>query len=88
MKNNDKTFSETSAEVPRMRGNFSVIRSSGAQGHPVLDGLVSARATGHREPEGMNEILRDIPPRRDVLPIPEPARGSPRADGTFPETGD
>ena len=24
----------------------------------VLDGLVSARATGHREPEGMNEILR------------------------------
>ena len=54
----------------------------------VLDGLVSARAMGHREPEGMNEILRDIPPRRGVLPIPEPARGSPRADGTFPETGD
>ena len=54
----------------------------------VLDGLVSARATEHREPEGMNEILRDIPPRRGVLPIPEPARGSPRADGTFPETGD
>ena len=54
----------------------------------VLDGLVSARATGHREPEGMNEILRDIPPRRGVLPVPEPTRGSPRADGTFPETGD
>ena len=54
----------------------------------VLDGLVSARATGHRELEGMNEILRDIPPRRGVLPVPEPARGSPRADGTFPETGD
>ena len=45
-------------------------------------------ATGHREPEGMNEILRDIPPRRGVLPVPGPARGSPRADGTFPETGD
>ena len=29
----------------------------------VLDGLVAVRATGHREPEGMNEILRDIPPR-------------------------
>ena len=43
----------------------------------VLDGLVSARATGHREPEGMNEILRDIPPRRGVLPVPEPTRGSP-----------
>ena len=27
----------------------------------VLDGLVAARATGHREPEGMNEILRDTP---------------------------
>ena len=54
----------------------------------VLDGLVSARATGRREPEGMNEILRDIPLRRGVLPIPGPARGSPRADETFPETGD
>ena len=54
----------------------------------VLEGLVSARATGHREPEGMNEILRDIPLRRGVLPVPGPARGSPRADGTFPETGD
>ena len=54
----------------------------------VLDGLVSARATGNREPEGMNEILRDIPPRRVVLPVPEPTRGSPRADGAFPETGD
>ena len=54
----------------------------------VLDGLVSARATGHREPEGMNEILRDIPPRRGVLPIPGPARGSPRVDETFPETGE
>ena len=53
----------------------------------VLDGLVSARATGHREPEGMNEILRDIAPRRGVLPVPGPARGSPRADGTFPERG-
>ena len=54
----------------------------------VLDRLVSARATGNREPEGMNEILRDIPPRRVVLPVPEPTRGSPRADGAFPETGD
>ena len=54
----------------------------------VLDGLVSARATGHREPEGMNEILRDIPPRRGELPVPGPARGSPRAAGTFPEKGD
>ena len=54
----------------------------------VLDGLVSARATGHWEPEGMNEILRDIPPRRGVLPIPGPARGSPRVDETFPETGE
>ena len=53
-----------------------------------LDGLVSARATGNREPEGMNEILRNIPPRRAVLPVPEPTRASPRADGTFPETGD
>ena len=54
----------------------------------VLDVLVSARATGNREPEGINEILRNIPPRRVVLPVPEPIRGSPRADGVFPETGD
>ena len=54
----------------------------------VLDGLVAARATGHRELEGMNEILRDIPPRRGLLPIPGPARGSPRVDETFPETGE
>ena len=54
----------------------------------VLDGLVAAQATGHREPEGMNEILRDIPPRRGVLPIPGPARGSPWVDETFPETGE
>ena len=54
----------------------------------VLDGLVSARATGNREPEGMNEILRDIPPRRVVLPVPEPTKGSPWADRAFPETGD
>ena len=26
----------------------------------VLDGLVPARATGHREPEDMNEILMDV----------------------------
>ena len=43
---------------------------------------------GPREPEGMNEILRNIPPRRAVLPVPEPTRVSPRADGAFPETGD
>ena len=54
----------------------------------VLDGLVSAWATGNREPEGMNEILQNIPQRRVVLPVPEPTRGSPRADGAFPETGD
>ena len=54
----------------------------------VLDGLFSTRAMGNREPEGMNEILRNIPPRRVVLPVPEPTRGSPRADGVFPETGD
>ena len=54
----------------------------------VLDGLVAAHATGHREPEDMNEILRDIPPRRGVLPIPGPARGSPRVDETFPETAE
>ena len=54
----------------------------------VLDGLVSARAMGHREPEGMNEILGDTPLRRGVLPIPGPTRGSPRADEMFPETGD
>ena len=54
----------------------------------VLDGLVSARATGNREPEGMNKTVSDIPPRRVVLPVPEPTRGSPRADGVFSETGD
>ena len=46
----------------------------------VLDGLVSAGAMGHKEPEGMNEILRDIPPRRGVLPVPGPARGSPQRE--------
>ena len=54
----------------------------------VLDGLVAARATGHCEPEDMNEILRDMPPKRGVLPIRGPARGSPRVDETFPETGE
>ena len=54
----------------------------------VLDGLVAARASGSRQPDDMNEILRDIPPRRGVLPIPGPAKGSPRVDETFPETGE
>ena len=54
----------------------------------VLDGLVAARATGSHPSDDMNEILRDIPPRRGVLPIPGPARGSPRVDETFPETGE
>ena len=54
----------------------------------VLDGLVAAQVTGHHEPEDMKEILRDIPPRRGVLPIPGPARGSPRVDETFLETGE
>ena len=54
----------------------------------VLDGLLAARAAGSRQPDAMNEILRAIPPRRGVLPIPGPARGSPRVDETFPETGE
>ena len=54
----------------------------------VLDGLVAAWASGSRQPDDMNEILRDIPPRRCMLPIPGPARGSPRVDETFPETGE
>ena len=54
----------------------------------VLDGLVAARATGSRQPDDMTEILRDFPPRRGVLLIPGPARGSPRVDETFPETGE
>ena len=53
----------------------------------VLDGLFAARASGSRQPDDMNEILRYIPPRRVVLPIPGPARGSPRVDETFPRTG-
>ena len=54
---------------------------------PIKDRAVasSSSTTEHLEPEGMNEILRDIPPRRGVLPIPGPARGSPRVDETFPE---
>ena len=54
----------------------------------VLDGLVAARASGSRQPDAMNEILRDISPRRGVLTIPGPARGSPRVDERFPETGE
>ena len=54
----------------------------------VLDELVAARARGSRQPHDMNEILRDIPPRRGVLPIRGPARGSPRGDETFPEIGE
>ena len=54
----------------------------------VLDGLVAAWALGSRQPDAMNEILRDIPPRRGVLPIPGPSRGSPRVAETFPETGE
>ena len=54
----------------------------------VLDELVAARASGSRQPDDMNEILSDIPPRRGVLPIPGPARGSPRVGETFPETGE
>ena len=54
----------------------------------MLDGLVAARASGSRQPDGMNEILRDIPPRRSVLPVPGPARGSPRVDETYEEAGE
>ena len=54
----------------------------------VLDGLVTARASGSRQKDDMNEILRDIPQRRGVFPIPGPARGSPRVEETFPETGE
>ena len=54
----------------------------------VLDVLVTARASGSRQPDDMNEILRDIPPRRSILPIPGPARGSPMVDETFPEAGE
>ena len=43
----------------------------------VLDGLVAAQAAGSHQPDTMNEILRDIPPRRGVFPVPEPTRGSP-----------
>ena len=52
----------------------------------VMDGLVAARALGSRQPDDINEILRDIPPRRGVLPIPGPAKGSPRVNEMFPET--
>ena len=52
----------------------------------VLDGLVVAWASGSCQPDAMNKILRDIPPRRGVLPIPGPARGSPRVDETYPDT--
>ena len=54
----------------------------------VLDGLIAAQASRSRQPDAMNEILRDIPPRRGLLPIPGPARGSPRVDETFPGTGE
>ena len=54
----------------------------------VLDGLVAARAAGSRQPDTMNEILRNIPPRRGVLPVPEPVRGSPGVDETHPEAGE
>ena len=54
----------------------------------VLDGLVAARASGSSQPDDINKILRDIPPRRVVLPIPGPAKGSPGVDETFPETGE
>ena len=54
----------------------------------VLDGLVAVRASGSRQLDDMNEILRDIPLRQGVLPIRGPARGSPRVDETFPETWD
>ena len=54
----------------------------------VVDGLVAARASGSRQPDDMNEILRDIPPRRGVLPIPGPARGSPQVDETYGEAGE
>ena len=46
----------------------------------VLDGLFAARASGSRQSNATNEILRDIPPRRGVLPVPGPARAGPGED--------
>ena len=54
----------------------------------VLDELVAARAAGSRQPNAMNEILRDIAPRQGVLPVPEPVRGSPGVGETLPEAGE
>ena len=54
----------------------------------ILYRLVAARASGYHQPDDMNEILRDIPPRRGVLPVPGPARGSPRVDETYGEAGE
>ena len=54
----------------------------------VLDRLVAARASGSRQPDDMNDILRDIPPRRSVHPVPGPTRGSPRMDETCKEDGE
>ena len=61
-----------------------------AQQHGVQGAGWARRSTGFRsrQPDDMKEILRDIPPRRCMLPIPGPARGSPRVDETFPETGE
>ena len=45
-------------------------------------------ASGSCQPDAMNEILRDIPQIRRVLLITGLARGSPRLDEMFPETGE
>ena len=54
----------------------------------VFDGLVAARTAGSRLPDAMNEILRDIPLRRGVLPVPELVRGSPEVDTALHEAGE
>ena len=69
--------------------------SGSASVAPPTDGLVlyrdansspssgqSSKSEGCPDEDDMNEILRDIPPRRGVLPIPGPTRGSPRVDET------
>ena len=54
----------------------------------VLDALGAAQAAGSRQPDTMNEILRDTPPRQGVLPVPEPVQGSPEVDEMLPEAGE
>ena len=63
-------------------------RGSYARGALARRGERLSASHGTPGAGGYERDLEGHPPRRGVLSLPGPARGSPRVDETFPETGE